>query len=85
MLLHESHQVFLRFSLFGASQILKEIIRLLLGNDFKALLDVYSKVDDNFVCGTTNFVILEEDVCSELRDSLINHIIALEVSLGSRT
>ena len=58
---------------------------LLLCNHFKALLDVNSQVDDDLVCRSANLVVLEEDVCSELSNSFVNHIIAFVVSLRSGT
>ena len=57
------------------------IIFLLFGNDFEALLDVDSEVDDDLVGGPTHLVILEEDVRSELSDSLIYNVITLSVGL----
>ena len=50
---------------------------LLLGDDFKTFLDVDSQVDDDLVGGAAHFVVLEENVCSELRDRLVYHIISV--------
>ncbi len=58
---------------------------LLLCNHFKALLDVNSQVYDDLVCWSANLVVLEEDVGSELSNSLVNHIIAFVVGLRSGT
>ena len=58
---------------------------LLLGNDLEAFLDVDGQVDDDFVGGAAYFVVLEENVRSELRDSLVDHIISVEVGFRGRT
>ena len=50
---------------------------LLLGDDFKTFLDVDGQVDDDLVGGAAHFVVLEENVRSELRDCLVYHIISV--------
>ena len=50
---------------------------LLLGDDFKTFLDVDGQVDDDLVGGAAHFVVLEENVRSELRDRLVYHIISV--------
>ena len=58
---------------------------LLLGNDLKAFLDVDGQVDDDFVGGAAYFVVLEENVRSELRYGLVDHIVTLEVGFRGGT
>ena len=60
-------------------------IPLLFGDDFKALLNVDGQVDDDLVSGAAHLVVLEEDVRSELRDSLVYHIFSLEIGFRSWT
>ena len=52
---------------------------LLLGNHLKALLNEDSKVDEDLISGASHFIVFEEDVCSELRDSFVNHIITISL------
>ena len=56
---------------------------LLLSDNFQTLLDEDSEIDDDLICGSSHLIVLEKDVCSELRDSLINYIFSIEVCLGS--